>query len=150
MTITGIPLLLLAWIGQTARSIRLVCPGGGSRGLHAPVKIPSGPFSEATWAISRFTEAARRPPTNANTLMSVVAVFPPVQICQTGVRPYAGAASRSDPVGAAGALTASRHTVTSTVSPSIGPPPDSTGVSVRTPKSLRFSLIPPSNPATSP
>ena len=64
--------------------------------------------------------------------------------------PYAGAASSSLPVGAAGALTASTHTMTSTVSPSAGPPPASTGVSVRTPKSLRLSLITPSNPATSP
>ncbi len=65
-------------------------------------------------------------------------------------RLYAGAASPSHPVGTVDALTASKQTVTSTAAPSIGPPPANTGVSVRTPKSQRFSVMTPSNPATSP
>src|SRR4029077_8060310 len=45
------------------------------RPSYTATEIPSGPFSEAAWAICRFTEAARRLPTNANTLMSVMVVF---------------------------------------------------------------------------
>src|SRR4029079_4762516 len=57
------------------------------RPLYTATEIPSGPFSEASWAICRFTEAARRLPTNANTLMSVMVVFLSVLICQTDVTP---------------------------------------------------------------
>ena len=114
---------------------------GCEEGL-GPAALDIGRWSRGTPTISAVAAA--------NTLMSFMVVFPSVLICQSDVRPYADAASPSDPVGAAGALTASKHTVTSTVSPSIGPPPASTGVSVRTPKSLRFSWITPSNPATSP